>query len=329
LKPEKEVHLDYNGHENEQVTTALLLAAGTGSRLYPLTQNMPKCLTMVNGVSILERLVTCLSQHGFKRLVVVTGHLENSIRDFLGTRTGGLTIDYVSSPLYKTTNNIYSLWMARDIIQEPFLLVESDLIFDTSLLDDMLCPGRIAIASMKPWMNGSTVTVDQFQQVKAFWNGTAASLDEISYKTVNIYSLSLPSWHRITERLDQYISAGRVNDFYEIVFAEMVADGSLSFQTVSFDDNPWYEIDTVEDLVEAEIMFSIYRYGTITPYNITTSGPRISRPFPQKPGNGKMKSLPRSPADLGLSFHSDSLVDVKPAPGPYLPRERTDKNDLS
>ena len=321
--------MNYNGHENEQVTTALLLAAGTGSRLYPLTQNMPKCLTMVNGVSILERLVSCLSEHGFKRLVVVTGHLENCIRDFLGTRAGGLAIDYVSSPLYKTTNNIYSLWMAREAIREPFLLVESDLVFDVSLLDDMLCPGRIAIASMKSWMSGSTVTVDQFQRVKAFWNGTAAPLDEISYKTVNIYSLSLPSWHRIAQRLDQHISTGRVNDFYEIVFAEMVADGSLSFQTVSFDDNPWYEIDTVEDLVEAEIMLSIYRYGTTAPYDIITRGTRISPPFPQKQENGKMESLLRSPADVGRSFHSDCLIDLKPAPGPYLPRERTDKNDLS
>jgi len=289
---------------------------------------MPKCLTEVNGVPILERLVSCLSQQGFKRLVVVTGHLENRIRDFLGTRAGGLAIDYVSSPLYKTTNNIYSLWMAREAIREPFLLVESDLVFDVSLLDDMLCPGRIAIASMKSWMNGSTVTVDQFQQVKAFWNGTAAPLDEISYKTVNIYSLSLPSWHLITERLDQHISAGRVNDFYEIVFAEMVADGSLSFQTVSFDDKPWYEIDTVEDLVEAEIIFSIFLYGTSAPYNIITRGPRISRPFPQKPGNGKMKSLPRSHTDLGRSFHSDCLINAKPAPGPYLPGEQTDKNDM-
>jgi len=284
---------------------------------------------MVNGVSILERLVSCLSQHGFKRLVVVTGHLENTIQDFLGTRAGGLAIEYISSPLYKTTNNIYSLWMAREAIQEPFLLVESDLIFDVSLLDDMLCPGRIAIASMKSWMNGSTVTVDQFQQVKAFWNGTAAPLNEIIYKTVNIYSISLPSWHRITERLDAHISAGRVNDFYEIVFAEMVADGSLSFQTVSFDDNPWYEIDTVEDLIEAEIMFSIYRYETTAPYDIITRGPRISRPFPHKPGNGKMKSLPRLHTDLSPSFHSDRLINVKPAHEPYPPKERTDKNDMS
>ena len=112
---------------NERITTASLLAAGTGSRLYP-SQNAPKCLTIVNAMSILERLISSLNQHGFKRLVVITGHLENHIRDFLGNQAGDIKIDYIFSPLYKTTNNIYSLWMAREIINEPFLLLESDLV---------------------------------------------------------------------------------------------------------------------------------------------------------------------------------------------------------
>ena len=229
-------------NDNEPVTTALLLAAGTGSRLYPITQDMPKCLTVVNEIPILEQLVDCLNQQGFKRLVVVTGHLENRIHEFLGNRTGDMIIEYIHSPLYKTTNNIYSLWMAREFINEPFLLIESDLVFHASLLDELLYPDRIAVSRMQPWMNGSTVTLDQFDQVDAFHNGAPYPADEIRYKTVNIYSLSLSSWHGISEKLDQYISAGRVSDFYEIVFAEMVADRRLSLQAVHFDNKPWYEI---------------------------------------------------------------------------------------
>jgi choline kinase len=208
------------------MTTALLLAAGIGSRLYPLTRNEPKCLTIVNAMSILERLTSSLNQHGFKRMVVVTGHLENRIKDFLGNQVGDITIDYIFSPLYKTTNNIYSLWMAREIINEPFLLLESDLVFDESLLDSMLYPDRIAV----------------------------------KYKTVNIYSISLASWHCIVKKLDQHISDGKVNDYYETVFAEMIADGSLTFKIVSFDGKPWYEIDTLEDLAEAEKLFSSDNY---------------------------------------------------------------------
>ncbi len=191
--------MKHNYLNNKRVTTALLLAAGTGSRLYPLTQNEPKCLTTVNGIPILERLISSLNQHGFKRLVVVTGHLENRIRKFLGNKVGNISIEYILSPLYKTTNNIYSLWMAREVIDEPFLLLESDLVFDESLLDAMLYPGRIAVAKMQPWMNGTCVTIDQARQVKAFWEGNVDSFGEIKYKTVNIYSISLASWHCIVK----------------------------------------------------------------------------------------------------------------------------------
>jgi len=247
---------------NERVTTALLLAAGMGTRLFPLTQNKPKCLTILNGMSILERLISNLKQHGFKRLVVVTGHLENHIRDFLGTQVGDIKIDYIFSPLYRTTNNIYSLWMARKVINEPFLLLESDLVFDESLLEAMLYPDRIAAAKMQTWMNGSYVTINKYQQVKAFFEGNADSFGEIKYKTVNIYSISLTSWRRIIKILDKHIAEGKVNDYYETVFAEMIADGSLYFKYVSFDGKPWYEIDTLEDLVEAENLFLADDYTT-------------------------------------------------------------------
>jgi len=254
--------LKHSYPNNERVTTALLLAAGIGSRLYPLTQNTPKCLTTVNGMSILERLIYSLNQHGFKRLVVITGHLENHIRDFLGNQVGDIKIDYIFSPLYKTTNNIYSLWMAREFINEPFLLFESDLVFDESLLDAMLYPDRIAVAKVQPWMNGSCVTINKSQQVKAFLADNADSFGEITYKTVNIYSISLNSWSGIVKRLDKHISDGKVNRYYETIFAEMIADGSLSFKIVSFDGNPWYEIDTIEDLARAEKLFSSDNYTT-------------------------------------------------------------------
>ena len=119
---------------NDQITTALLLAAGSGFRLRPLTDDQPKCLTEIDGIPILERLVDCLRQQGFKRLVVVVGYLEHRIRQFLGEWQDGLSIEYVVNPQYRTTNNIYSLWLAREAVQEPFLLIESDLLFEASLL---------------------------------------------------------------------------------------------------------------------------------------------------------------------------------------------------
>jgi choline kinase len=248
--------MKHGASDSKRVTTALLLAAGIGSRLYPLTEKAPKCLTVINGRSILERLVSSLNGHGFNRLVVVTGYMEKHIREFLGSQAGNLTIEYVFCPLYDTTNNIFSLWMARDAINEPFLLLESDLVFDYSLIGTMLYPDRIAIATKQPWMNGTCVTIDKHKRVKAFLGGDAEPGDEITYKTVNMYSLSLASWRRIIRRLDKHISAGKVQNYYEVVFAEMIADGTLSCDSVSFDGKPWLEIDTTEDLARARQLWS-------------------------------------------------------------------------
>ncbi len=236
--------------------TALLLAAGMGSRLSPLTDSTPKCLVEVNQIPILERLMRSLHSHGFKRLFVVTGHLSEVIKDYLGSHYADIEITYIHSPVYNTTNNIYSLWLAGKVIDEPFLLIESDLVFQPALLTPMLKPDRVAISKMLPWMNGTTVTLDQNDQLDAFCLGAESRNDSSHYKTVNIYNFSLKTWKLIWARLDQHVSAGNVNSYYEAVFAEMVAEGTISFVPAFFDPARWYEIDTIEDLRVAEAMFT-------------------------------------------------------------------------
>ncbi len=246
-----------NNYSQNRITTALLLAAGTGSRLFPLTKDSPKCLTLVNEKSILERLINNLKKQGFKRLVIVTGYKNECIMDFLGSHSGDISIEYIYSKLYRTTNNIYSLWMARNIINEPFVLFESDLVLNTSLLNKMVFPDKMAVAKMQPWLNGTTVSLNKQNLVTEFHKGTTDTYTDVRYKTVNIYSFSLSSWRAIVKMLNQYISLGSVSCYYETVFAEMVADKSLSFESVSFDHKPWYEIDTINDLAEAEKLFPI------------------------------------------------------------------------
>ena len=99
---------------------------------------MPKCLVSVGGMPILERLVRALDAHGIERLVIVTGYRAEMIRDYLGESFGGIAVEYIESPLFATTNTLYSLWLARQAIDEPFLLVESDVVFDAPLLAPLL-----------------------------------------------------------------------------------------------------------------------------------------------------------------------------------------------
>ena len=239
------------GHEKDaQVHTAVLLAAGRGSRLQPATHAVPKCLSEVNGVPILAQQVRCLQRWGFERLIMVVGHLDGQVRNFLDRMDARLTIDYVVNPRYRTTNNIYSLWLAQEQISDPFLLLECDLFFKEGALANMLDPNKVAVSQVRPWMKGTTVDVNDDRHITSFRVGHHA--EPFDFKTVNVYSFSMATWHAMRLRLEQRIRAGHVDDYYEVVLSEMVAEGDRSFEAVDFSQHDWYEIDDLDDLRAAE-----------------------------------------------------------------------------
>ena len=162
--------------------------------------------------------------------------------------------------MFETTNNIYSLWLVRDLIDEAFLLVESDLVFDEDLLEPLLQPDRIAVSRQLPWMSGTTVTLDDDGIVNAFYPAPpgvygAHCTDSDHFMAVNICSLSRDTWAEVRQRLDRHVRAGQTGTFYEVVFAEMTTDGCMAAEAVIFPTERWYEIDTVADLDAAELVF--------------------------------------------------------------------------
>ena len=192
------------------ITTALLLAAEPGNCLQPSTDSAPRCFTEINGVSLLARQVRSLRQCGIERLVVIVGHLEHCLRKYLNGIAGDLSVEYITDLQYRRNNSLHSLWLARNTIEEPFLLIESDLFFEVHLLEEMLQPDRIAVSRMHSRMSGATVTLDQHQQLAAFQIGAhSPPPGGLVCKTVNMYSFSLPSWRRVAERLDRRISEGK------------------------------------------------------------------------------------------------------------------------
>ncbi|MFV1989347.1 MAG: NTP transferase domain-containing protein [Acidimicrobiales bacterium] len=237
-------------------TTAVLLAAGIGSRLQAVSQGLPKCLTEVAGTPILGRLLSGLVEQGFKRLVVVVGYESDQVRDYLEAADTGLDIQCIYNPRYATANNIYSLWLVKEHVQEPFVLIESDLVVDSGLLGLMRVSNRIALARFRPEMNGTTVSIYDSGLVESFSVGGFGK-PHLPYKTVNMYSLSPQVWREAWRRLDQRVSAGLVDDYYEIVFADMADDGLLPLRAVRFDHGRWSEIDTPDDLLVAEHQLSV------------------------------------------------------------------------
>ena len=131
----------------------LILAAGMGKRLKELTQDNTKCMVKVNGVRLIDRMLSQLARLGLRRTVIVTGYKGAELRRHVGRKWDGMKIDYVENPIYDKTNNIYSLALASlELVKDDTLLLESDIILEDTILEKIIsCP------------NPNVALVDAFQ----------------------------------------------------------------------------------------------------------------------------------------------------------------------
>ena len=239
---------------------AVILAAGQGTRLRPLTDRCPKCLVEVQGKPILQRQLEALSDAGLRECVIVVGYRAAQVRDFFGSRFRNLAITYVENEIFDSTNNIYSLWLARGQITEDLLLLEGDLVFEPGLLIDLLeVPNRNAavVDRFQPFMNG-TVIVAHGDRATAMVLGRdqPRGFDyESALKTVNIYKFSRRAVRdELMSILGDYVSQGLTDRYYEMAISRAISNGSLALHVVPTGTRAWAEVDTQEDLADAEAL---------------------------------------------------------------------------
>lgn len=242
---------------------AVILAAGLGIRLQNLTNNAPKCLVEVNGKSILERQLECLDNNGIRNTTIVVGYKREKIIDKIGSRFGNMEVRYIVNEAYEKTNNIYSLWLAREILLSGCVLLEADIFFEDAVIR-RICEsvnGDIAVlAKYRDFMDGTMVELNGDGTLKDMYLKRDQSEDfpcRNMYKTVNIYAISKTfAWEFFVPMLDEKIEKGIVNEYYELVLKEIVKAGRAGLHGLLIDDLKWYEIDTMADLNAAREIFS-------------------------------------------------------------------------
>ncbi len=239
---------------------AVILAAGQGTRLRPLTDRCPKCLVEVQGKPILQHQLEALSDAGLRECIIVVGYRAEQVRDYFGAHFRNLSITYVENEIFDRTNNIYSLWLARPRITEDLLLLEGDLVFDSGLLMDLLeVPNKNAavVDRFQPFMNG-TVVLTHGDRATAMVLGREQPRGfdyESALKTVNIYKFSHQAVsYVLMPALAAYVSQGQTDIFYEAAISSAIAEGTLQLEVLRTGPRAWGEIDTREDLVDAEKM---------------------------------------------------------------------------
>lgn len=242
---------------------AIILAAGMGRRLGELTNGNTKCMLEVNDEKLIDRVVRKLSSLDIDRIIIVVGYEGAKLMKYLRSSYPEIDFIFIDNQVYDKTNNIYSLWLAKEyLMNDDTLLLESDLIFEDSVIDLALeSPfSNIAlVAKYQPWMDGTMICKDSTDNIVTFIPKSAFDYNDTDnyYKTVNIYRFSKDfAARRYLPFLEAYIHAMGNNEYYEQVLRVMTLIDNCDIKAVDIGDRLWYEIDDVQDLRIAETIFA-------------------------------------------------------------------------
>lgn len=243
---------------------AIILAAGMGRRLGDYTKENTKCMVPVNGVRLIDRLLGQLVKQNLQRVIIVVGYKGEELRKYIGNRYNNqIKIEFAENPVYDKTNNIYSLAIVKDKLQEDdTLLIESDLIFSDNMIPMIVnhpCPNLALVAKYETWMDGTMVRLDDEQNIVNFISKDAFDYNDVDsyYKTVNIYKLSKQfSQHKYVPFLDAYTKAVGNNEYYENVLRIISLLNNHEMKALPIGQEKWYEIDDKQDLDIAEALFA-------------------------------------------------------------------------
>lgn len=242
---------------------ALILAAGYGKRLRPLTDRTHKSLVEVNGVPLLINALNCLSERSIDEVLLVVGDKKELVISVIGHQYKGMKITYIENPVYKKTNNVYSLWLAKNYIHDDLIMLECDLFYNRTLIDAILQGDAGCNILVSPFdsqtMDGTVVHVNSDMSVDSLIIGRDQKVDmnyTNMYKTVNIYTYTKDFVSSsLMPVIDIYVRTQNTNSYYELVLGALIYWGNDIIKAVIVDASEWCEIDDLEDLKRAEKKF--------------------------------------------------------------------------
>lgn len=249
---------------------AIILAAGMGKRLGELTKGNTKCMVEVGGETLIARLLRQLDKQHLSKIVLVIGYKAQELKNYLATIQIQTPIEFVENIVYDQTNNIYSLYLAKDyLVAEDTLLFESDLIMEDAVITKLLqhpYPDLALVDKYESWMDGTVVTIDEENRIQRFIPGSQFKYEEIPsyYKTVNVYKFSQQfSATMYVPFLKAYCTALGKNEYYEQVLRVITMLDNSGMRALPLEGEQWYEIDDIQDLDIAESIFTERQYDLL------------------------------------------------------------------
>ena len=230
----------------------VILAAGMAKRLRPLTDTKPKCLLKVGDRTLLERTIDAMAATGITELVVVTGYRGEMIREWINTHRPTLKWTFIDNADYEHNNNIYSLWLAGQVVRgQEFLLMDSDILCDPKGVAEVARQEEPALALNRHELGEEEmkIVVDQDNRITEI--SKTCRVEDAVGESVGIEKMTAAYSEALYRELDQMIEKeGLIDIFYERAFERLIPQGH-TFKVVDTTRFFSYELDTPEDFERA------------------------------------------------------------------------------
>lgn len=230
----------------------VILAAGMAKRLRPLTDTKPKCLLKVGDRTLLERTIDAMVATGITELVVVTGYRGEMIREWINTHRPTLKWTFIDNADYEHNNNIYSLWLAGQVVRgQEFLLMDSDILCDPQAVAEVARQQEPALALNRHELGEEEmkIVVDQDNRITEI--SKTCRVEDAVGESVGIEKMTAAYSEALYRELDQMIEKeGLIDIFYERAFERLIPQGH-TFKVVDTTRFFSYELDTPEDFERA------------------------------------------------------------------------------
>lgn len=250
-----------------RIKKAVILAAGLGSRLRPLTDEVPKCLTEVNGRPLLEITLDILEKNGIDETVIVIGYLGDIVIRKIGHEYRNMKITYVWNRIYDETNSMYSAWLSKQYLEQGAILIEGDTVFEEKLIKKVLQTpsdktfwvgdkftqnfrGSMSITDSEKRIVGVKIVREELKEYRDNY-----------YKSTGVLKITPSYGSMFSKWLDEEVKNGNVQVYYDLVIRKHLKDAPM--YVCDFTGGAWNEIDSLDDLKKAEKIFTSMKYVII------------------------------------------------------------------
>lgn len=238
---------------------AVILAAGIGSRIRPLTDSKPKSLLVVANKTILERMVSNIKQAGITQIAVVTGYLEDQVKNYLNKNFPDLSFTYIKNDKYQDTNTGYSLMLTKDFVgNDSFIKFDADVVFEKGILDKLINDKNenCLCIDKNIHLEAEEVKVIANESGKVLEIGKKLDPSKCNGESIGIEKIGPVAGKILFENLENLMKdETNYNQYYDDQYG-IISSAGTPFYTVDITGLKWVEIDTHQDYALAKKIFS-------------------------------------------------------------------------